>query len=71
MAKAFGLHVIAEGVETHQQAERLAELGCWQAQGYLFSPPMPPEELLTGTIVGPGQSVSFRPTALSASGFES
>jgi diguanylate cyclase (GGDEF)-like protein len=71
MAKAFGLHVIAEGVETHQQAERLAELGCWQAQGFLFAQPMSPDELITGTIVGPGQSVSFRPTALSASGFES
>jgi diguanylate cyclase (GGDEF)-like protein len=71
MAKAFGLHVIAEGVETRQQAERLAELGCWHAQGYLFSAPMPPDELVSGTMIGPGQSVSFRPTALSASRFDS
>jgi diguanylate cyclase (GGDEF)-like protein len=71
MAKAFGLHVIAEGVETRQQAERLAELGCWHAQGYLFSHPLPPDELVSGTMIGPGQSVTFRPTALSASRLDS
>jgi EAL domain-containing protein (putative c-di-GMP-specific phosphodiesterase class I) len=71
MAKAFGLHVIAEGVETREQAERLAELGCWHAQGYLFSHPLPPDELVSGTMIGPGQSVTFRPTALSASRLDS
>jgi diguanylate cyclase (GGDEF)-like protein len=45
MAHALGLDVVAEGVETALQLEFLAELGCQQAQGYLFSPPIPAEAL--------------------------
>ncbi len=45
MAETFGLDVVAEGVETEEQAERLTELGCRFAQGYLFSKPMPADEL--------------------------
>jgi EAL domain-containing protein (putative c-di-GMP-specific phosphodiesterase class I) len=33
----------AEGVETEQQQRILRELGCSEMQGYLFSPPKPPE----------------------------
>lgn len=40
MAKALGLTVIAEGVETREQAEMLAEFGCDQMQGYYFSKPI-------------------------------
>jgi EAL domain-containing protein (putative c-di-GMP-specific phosphodiesterase class I) len=40
LAQALKLHVVAEGVETQQQADRLLALGCDQAQGYLFSPPV-------------------------------
>ena len=40
LARALRLHVVAEGVETQQQADRLLALGCDQAQGYLFSPPV-------------------------------
>jgi hypothetical protein len=43
LAEAFALTVIAEGVETPAQRERLAELGCFAAQGYLFGRPVPPE----------------------------
>mgnify|MGYP000283041300 CR=1 FL=1 len=35
------LQVLAEGVETHQQLEKLRELGCDFAQGYLFARPQP------------------------------
>jgi EAL domain-containing protein (putative c-di-GMP-specific phosphodiesterase class I) len=41
MARALKLDVVAEGVETPDQLEFLADLGCQQAQGYLFSPPVP------------------------------
>ncbi|MFC4424035.1 sensor domain-containing phosphodiesterase [Cupriavidus pampae] len=41
MARSFGLETIAEGVETEEQRERLCSLGCQEAQGYLFSRPVP------------------------------
>ncbi len=50
LAHRLNLVVIAEGVEDEQQLERLCELGCDQAMGYLFSPAVPASsciELLT------------------------
>jgi diguanylate cyclase (GGDEF)-like protein len=45
LARALQLAVVAEGVETEAQAARLLEAGCDQAQGYLFSPPVPVERI--------------------------
>ena len=41
MGARFGLQVIAEGIETEEEAATLAELGCPLVQGYLFSRPVP------------------------------
>jgi len=46
LAHTLGLEVVAEGVETEGQLERLASMGCDFAQGYLFSRPVPEEDLL-------------------------
>jgi EAL domain-containing protein (putative c-di-GMP-specific phosphodiesterase class I) len=45
LARALNLKVVAEGVETEEQANLLRLLRCDEAQGYLFGRPVPPEEL--------------------------
>jgi diguanylate cyclase (GGDEF)-like protein len=40
MARTLGLRVVAEGVETAGQRDRLVALGCNELQGYLFARPM-------------------------------
>lgn len=44
MARWLGMDLIAEGVETVEQAEYLKNLGCSYMQGYYFAKPMPKEE---------------------------
>lgn len=44
MAQMLGLPVIAEGVETEEQAKMLSEFGCDHMQGYYFSRPVPAKE---------------------------
>jgi diguanylate cyclase len=46
LAHEFGLTAVAEGVETPDVIERLRRLGCDVAQGYHWSRPVPPDELL-------------------------
>jgi predicted signal transduction protein with EAL and GGDEF domain len=58
MARTLGLGVVAEGVETREQLEYLAALGCHEYQGYYFSRPLPAAELvalLRATIPQPIQ----------------
>ena len=45
MGDAMGVDVVAEGVETADQAAELVRLGCPNAQGYFFSRPRPESEL--------------------------
>ena len=44
MAKWLGMSVIAEGVETLEQADYLLSIGCGYVQGYLYAKPMPVEQ---------------------------
>lgn len=44
LADTAGLNVIAEGIETEEQAKILRSLGCREGQGYFFSKPLPPED---------------------------
>jgi len=45
MAEAFGLNIIAEGVETEEQRAHLSYNGCNTFQGFLFSKPLPIEQV--------------------------
>jgi EAL domain-containing protein (putative c-di-GMP-specific phosphodiesterase class I) len=45
LAKAVGLQVVAEGVETEEQQALLAEMDCDVIQGYLISRPVRPEDV--------------------------
>jgi diguanylate cyclase (GGDEF)-like protein len=45
MARALGLMVVAEGVETPEQCNALREMGCDLAQGYFFSRPLPADDM--------------------------
>jgi EAL domain-containing protein (putative c-di-GMP-specific phosphodiesterase class I) len=42
----LGLRVVAEGIETHESAERVQTLGCHLAQGFYICPPMGPDQVL-------------------------
>ena len=44
LGHAFGLEVVAEGVENETVAQELASMGCDYVQGFLFTHPLPPEE---------------------------
>lgn len=45
LSHALGYVTVAEGVETKSQAKYLTEIDCDLAQGFLFSRPLPPEEI--------------------------
>ncbi len=69
MARAYGMAVIAEGVETREQDRAAVRLGCQQRQGYLHHRPMSHDALLglwkdlptAGQLPGPRQAASRPP----------
>lgn len=46
IGKAMKMNLIAEGIETSEQLAQLKFLGCQFGQGYLFSKPLPSEEMV-------------------------
>jgi diguanylate cyclase (GGDEF)-like protein/PAS domain S-box-containing protein len=53
LAHALGMSVVAEGVETPEQARLLRELGCDCAQGYLYSRPAPLDKAASWLVAAP------------------
>jgi diguanylate cyclase (GGDEF)-like protein len=62
LANDLGLEIVAEGVETPNQAHLLGELGCRFAQGYLWAKAMPLDQLAAGLTRAPSV-VAARPWA--------
>lgn len=68
-AAETGARVIAEGIETTEQAEQLMELGVQLGQGYLLGRPAWPEDLLLRPAVArPDSRVSGRGGSVAATG---
>ncbi|NJL07898.1 MAG: EAL domain-containing protein, partial [Methylacidiphilales bacterium] len=45
LSRNLGMAIIAEGVETAEQFDRVAAAGCTDVQGYLISPPVPADRI--------------------------
>lgn len=45
LGRSLGMRIVAEGVETKAQAEFLQDIWCDEGQGYLYAPPLTPDEL--------------------------
>ncbi len=61
LSQALGLHAVAEGVETAEQAGQLLALGYVAAQGYHFARPMPADRF--SSLVAAGAMLKPDPTA--------
>ena len=68
LAHSLRLEVVAEGIETVAQRDELWSMGCAHGQGYLYSRPVPPQEMATllsssgqlGPPAGTGQRAAAR-----------
>ncbi|HUR32776.1 MAG TPA: EAL domain-containing protein [Vicinamibacterales bacterium] len=69
LARTLHTNVVAEGIEEERQALELERLGCRQAQGYLFSRPVPAEKieemLAAGVPLGAPRSTAVIPVRAS------
>ncbi|WP_232061065.1 EAL domain-containing protein [Vibrio taketomensis] len=61
LARELNMHVIAEGVETEQQLELLNKLGVHYIQGYYYSQPVKPDELIALTKEPSGTALEDLP----------
>jgi EAL domain-containing protein (putative c-di-GMP-specific phosphodiesterase class I) len=67
LGHSLGLAVVAEGVETAQQADLLRGMGCKLAQGYLFGRPTPAShvpDVLSAPVASAGGTESLVPVSL-------
>ncbi len=63
LARGLGMTTLAEGIETPEELAFLRERGCMLGQGYLFSRPVPPEEIIAlalGGVPVPGEGAAQR-----------
>lgn len=62
LTHALGMAVVAEGVETEAQLERLSALGCDRAQGFFFAPAGPPDTI-TARVLAPTRPAIATPVS--------
>jgi len=60
LARALGLCVTGEGIETAEQLAQLRELGCNRGQGYYFAHPLPSDAASTLLAEAPADSSGSR-----------
>jgi EAL domain-containing protein (putative c-di-GMP-specific phosphodiesterase class I) len=59
IANGYGLHLLAEGVESAKQANALKEIGCYEMQGFFFSEPLNAQEVERLLRRVPGDTFTF------------
>ena len=59
LGHSLGMSTTAEGVETEEQLEAVREQGCNEVQGFLFSPPLEPAQVLA-LLANESQPVPLR-----------
>lgn len=64
MAQSLDITVVAEGVETMEQAAQLRQLGCEYAQGYWFAKPLDPESAIKLLLSYPNFDIPNLSTSL-------
>jgi EAL domain-containing protein (putative c-di-GMP-specific phosphodiesterase class I) len=65
LARSLGMVIVAEGVETAEMADLLAEMGCDYGQGFHYAGALPPER--AGRVVTEGKEGLFGPPAQTVS----
>lgn len=60
LGRSLDMDVIAEGVETEEEAEMLRKIGCTYAQGYLFGKPLTADETHALLLTRPGKKFHRR-----------
>ncbi|MGH8971980.1 MAG: EAL domain-containing protein [Acidimicrobiia bacterium] len=70
LAHNLGMNVVAEGVETEEQARFLTAHGCEQMQGFLFSKPLPVGEIEQVVFVDSEEEMHAGPPGRAAGGFK-